>query len=491
MSYCRILFILLLLWGSIACQGTSSSTTGGSDGTSSSGTESGSGGSGTGGSSGSGGSGGGFVMKGSLSSLRVASLEFGKNVATSGTVTDVMIVSPTASDKSCKTTEVDSSGNFQFTLEQGKPWYFLFFDHFKRGPSMFLGRFYSSALDTFAPTSSSGNMDLGRVQIDASTGTATSEKSYDTIVSGLGLSQETATSIGKMDDMARRYDNPDVDNDGQADCGQSNQNYMLDFHVRFNMMVSGRNVDINNIIGQFFSETNTTASYTGTGIYVSYPQTFSSLDTGSVTFVDKTVTTSEAGFLPANTKTSLVTTNNFSSFKGFGPNTTATSELPSGTILFSVGDKTLTFSDVQTPSLAEITAPTGRIFPFIRLNKTSSSCTTHCTLSGVSYQWMEKMETGWQKVGLEELGMVVAKNGGFISFRVNNNSNKTVGITIPKTSVEGTISWDPSKATLSGVGNSEFQNLETSQICHFGLSYDDQLGIRYFEGINDVAGTCS
>ncbi|OGQ23657.1 MAG: hypothetical protein A3I05_01175 [Deltaproteobacteria bacterium RIFCSPLOWO2_02_FULL_44_10] len=433
----------------------------------------------------------GFLMSGKLASLQV-SPSLGK-ASSAGTVTNVIAVQPKTGGISCETGTVSSDGTFSMRLTAGRPWFFYFYDANRRGREMFMARLRSSGLDTFAPTSSTGSLDLETVTVDNSSETASSSKSHSDIISKLGLDTDTANTLADLDDVARRYRNPDVDNDGTVDCGDSSKSFMLDFHVRYNMLENGTQVTVNDMINSFFDTATTTAQYTITGIYVVYSTSFSSASTGSVTFSDSAVTTEEGGAISAGTSTSSVTNNDFGSYHSFGPNISTTSELPSGEIVFTVGSKTLTFSDVQTPSLASLTAPTGRIFPFLKLVTTDSACTSNCTLSSLSYQWMKKTSTSWTAATLAELSTLVTSSGGFLSFRLNTDSNtsQTVGITIPISAIEGTITWQASNVTLSGVTESEFLNLTTNNICHVGLSYDDQLGMRYFEGINNITGTCS
>lgn len=482
---CNKYMKLLAFITSCALIGTGMAACGGSGSSSSSDSGSGSGG----GSSDS----SGFEVSGTLSSVSVAAAEsVGKASGNSGTVTHLIAVSPTIGGIACKTGSVDATaGTFSLRLTAKKPWFLFFADQKKKGKKMFLGRLRSSKLDTFAPTSSTGSLKFGTVSIDAASGTASATATHSEIISGLGVDADTADSLGAKDDMARRYGNPDADDDGELDCNDSSKKYMLDFHVRFNMTVSGQSVKVSDVVDNFLSD-SAVATYTGTGIYVAYPSSFVSADTGSVTFVDSAVTTSEGGAIPKNTATSAVTTNSFSGYYGFGPNTTSTSELPSGDIIFTAGGKTLSFTDVATPSLEELTAPTGRIFPFIKFVKSSASCTSACTPASLDYKWMKKTATGWTAASLAEIDLLVAENTGNLGFRVDldSNSSKVVQFTIPKTAVSGSIEWKAANATLSGVSAAQLTSLTTTQICHIGLSYDDQLGMRYFVGIANASGTC-
>lgn len=491
MRYKSFLFILLSLLIT-SCGGTeststtsSSDTSSGSSGTSSDSTgTSGTTDSGT--SSSEGTSSSALTVSGQFSSLKVSALNL-KEVSSS-TITHVYAVSPATGDTSCKIEEVKSDGSFQLDLKKGRAWMLGFLDKTRTG-SMFLGMFRSSGLRSIW-ANKVGKMDLGTVTISSEVASAST--SHTNLLDSMDISSTLADEFAGMDQTIERYANPDVDNDGTPDCSQSGAQYMLDFHVRFDMKQNGSSIAISDIINNYPSETSTTATYTGTGIYLAYPTSFSSSHDRSVRFVDSNVTTSEGGSITANTETTAVTTNNFGDFYSFGPNATSTSELPSGQIDFKVGDKTLRFTHVKTPALSELTAPVGRVFPFIQFKTTDSTCTADCTLGSLSYKWMEKTADGWKATSLTKLALIASDQGATLSIRFgsDSNSDKTISFTIPITALEGSITWDSSKATLSGVTASELTSMVTTQICHLGLSYDDKLGMRYFEGIQNTHGTC-
>lgn len=462
----------------------------GSSGTSS-GSSSGSSGS-SGGDSGSGDSGGSttaFTVKGALDSVSVGS-SLSKSV--SGTATHIMAVTPTVGGTTCKQGTLDSNGKFSIELTGLKPWLMYFYDKTRSGSGMFLGRLQSSVWDAFTPGTSTGSADLGTISIDASSGKASSSKSHSDILSAFGVTSALGGFMGKLDDAIRRYSNPDMDGDGEVDCSSSKNKFMMDFHVHFDMKISGNSTTIADIIDSYLPDT-VTATYTGTGIYIAYPTSYSTATTGTVTFQDTDVTTSEAGALAKGTATSAVTTNNFSGYYGFGPNITSSSELPTGTIVFTFGGKTLTYTDVQAPPLADLTAPTGRILPFIKFVKSNSACTSSCTIASMDYKWMKKTETGWTAASTDELSVLVAGDGGSAGIRAYTDTNisQIISIAIPITAASGSIAWKVANAGLEGVTEAQFNALTTSEICHLGLSYDDKIGMRYFESIYNASGTCS
>lgn len=410
--------------------------------------------------------------------------------ADTDTVTDVVAVNPNTGNVTCSTIAVDSSGAFTLPVTGELMWVLVFLNRLGIGSDMFVGQFQTGDLNTLPINATSGTVDLGTIAVDSAEGIATSDVDSGTILEEISLDSDAAEIIGGQDEISGRYSNPDMDGDGEIDCGQSDHTFMLDFHIRFSMLKDGVAATVADILNSFLSEAVTTTEYSMTGVYVSYLNTFSSATTGTVTFVNSNVVTSEGGAIPANTATSDVTLNASGSYNGYGPNITGESELPTGAIVFAFGDKALTFSNVQTPRLAELNAPTGRIFPFIKFNMTSASCTTNCTLSSVAYKWMKKTSTGWTAATLAELSTLMNSTGGYVSIKVNNDSSRVVGFTIPITDVEGTIDWAAANATLTGVTESEFTSMLTAHICNLGISYDDKLGMRYFSGIANGPGTC-
>lgn len=470
--------LLILSWAACGGSGSSSTTS------SSSGTDSGSGGSGTSSTA--------FTVSGGLASTTVTSISKSTGKSVSGTATHIMAVTPTVGGTTCKQGTIDSGGKFSIELTGLKPWLLYFYDKTRSGSSMFLGRIHSSVWDAFTPGSSTGSADLGTLTIDSATGKASSSKSHSDILSAFGMTSALGGFMGKLDDAIRRYSNPDMDGDGEVDCSSSKNKFMMDFHVHFDMKVNGTTATIADIVDNYLPDT-ATATYTGTGIYIAYPTSFSSATTGSIKFQDTDVTTNEGGAIPKNTATSNVIANNFSGYYGFGANTTSTSELPTGTIIFTFGSKTVTYTDVQAPSLADLTAPTGRILPFIKFVKSNSSCTSACTLASLDYKWMKKDETGWTAASTDELSLLVAGDGANIGIRVAKDTadDKIFEITIPKTAASGSITWKASNMRLSGATATEVDTLTTNNICHLGLSYDDQIGMRYFESIYNATGTCS
>lgn len=434
----------------------------------------------------------GFTVKGTLASTALSSISAGKDGAAASAITDVLAVNPRTGNVSCKTATVGSDGKFEVEVTNQSFWSFFFFNRLSSGTGMLGGWFRSSWMNGIVPNKSTGTADLGTVTIDTAAQTADTDQTKEDLLEETGLDSTTADEIGTMDNEVGRYSNADTDNDGLVDCDESNHKFMLDFHVRYDIYNGAQRTKVSDIIGSYYDTATTTFTYASTGIYVAYPTAFSSLDTGSVKFVDTDVITSEGGAITKNTSTSSVTTNNFTGYKGFGSNLTSTSTMPQGTIIYAFGDKTLTFTKIETPTLAEISASTNRIFPFIKLNKTDTGCTSNCTLASIDYKWMKKTATSWTDATTTEISLITESGTGVFSFYVDNTSSgKYVSFVIPSATTSGTILWQSANASLTGITATEFTNLVTTQICNIGLSYDDKFGMRYFQNINDATGTCS
>lgn len=469
-----------------ACGSTGTSSSSGSSGSS----DSGSSGS-SGGSSGSSDTSTGFTVSGTLSSTSVS---LNKSLG-SGTITDIMAVSPKTAGAECKKASVASGGIFNIKIDGKKPWFLYFLDRAKQGAAMFMGRLQaSSAMTTFTPAETTGSMDVGTVTVDATNETATPSKTESEITSGLGLDSTTTETLKSVDGAAKRYGNPDMDNDGSVDCNSETKttaSYFLDFHMRYDMQTAGVNAKVSDVVDAYLGDTML-PSYNSTGIYVAYPDSYSSTKSGTITFVDSAVTTQEGGAISANTPSSDITVlDDFGSYHGWGVNLGVSTQTYSGDIIFIIGgSKTLTFTDVAMPSLTVLQSPTGRIFPFIKFTKSDPSCTSNCTIASFSYKWMKKTASGWTPATLSEVNFLVASGGIGFRYALETASTKYINYSFSTEKISDSVTWAPANFSLQNVTDSEFQNLYTSQICHVGLNHDDKLGFRYFQNIYNSTGTC-
>lgn len=429
----------------------------------------------------------GFHVTGNLSSSQSPFLSaYLKDGGSAEDVTDVIAVAPTATGVTCATAEVGADGSFDVEISPDQIWGLFFVNRQTSGSSMFLAWYFDQLMHSLSPNKTDGTVALETVTIDSSAESATSSVDQTEILSDLDIDTTTAETIGAQDQVLSRYSNPDIDNDGTIDCTNSTEKFIFDFHIRYDAKINGTKATINDLLNAFFSETATTFQYSSTGVYVAYPTSYSSAATGTVTFENTDVTTERDGAVAAGTAISDTIDNSFSGYYGYGTNLISTSELPSGTVKFEFNGKILTFSNVETPTLVQLNAAVDRIFPFIKITTTDSSCTNNCAVSNISYKWMKRTDSGWTNASATEIEMLVASGGGGFSFYVSNDAGKYVHMAIPGSATSGTIEWTAANVSLTGVTAAEFAAITTGQICNIGLSYDDQLGMRYFENIDDT-----
>jgi hypothetical protein len=405
-------------------------------------------------------------------------------------VTSVVAITTTAENLGCTVVDVGDDGSFDIELEPENVWGVFFIDDTQTGSDMFVGGFETDSMHSVPPNRTDIAADLGDVTVDSDAGTATPETRESDLLDDFDIDSATAETIGSQDEVLSRYSNPDVDNDGEVDCVDSATNYMFDFHIHYTPAVGGVNAKISDIIGAFLSD-SATFEYGNTGVYIAYLKSFSSAQTGSVTFVDTDVVLEHDGStVPANTAISGddVSPSSFGDYYMYGPTLAATSDLPSGSVVFRFGDRVLSYTNVVTPSLEQLGAATNRIFPFIKFIRTTG-CVGNCTMSGIGYKWMKKTEDGWEEATLEEITLLVeGENGATVSFRPAGVQDKAVTFNIPPTAVSGTVEWLPENANFDTdhLTNAEFRAITTEELCHVGISYDDKLGMRYFEAFDKL-----
>jgi hypothetical protein len=110
---------------------------------------------------------------------------------------------------------------------------------------------------------------------------------------------------------------------------------------------------------------------------------------------------------------------------------------------------------------------------------TDAACRGRCVIAAVEYEWRRQVDGGWRLATAEELALLAAEGGGYLSLRLGSEvDGEGVGVVIPVAQPAGTLD----APRLRGVW--------TSDVCHLGLSVDDKLGMRHFAGIQNTPGSC-
>jgi hypothetical protein len=416
-------------------------------------------------------------------------------------VDHVVAVAPSSQSQVRAYSEVGTDGSFALDIDPDHPWVLVFVDSTRVGADMIAGVLGAGTLDTLTPTAS-GAVALGDVTVDES-GEATAGLSYDELVTALGLEPAAAEYLGALDDLCLRYVNPDIDGDGVLDVLEpQDHRFLLDFHVQRAMLEDGLSATIADLVGRFLDPATTTSSFGGTGVYVTVPAAFwdGPVDDASMTFSadlhyyvqqkggGSTLETATAG--TAVTGDGLMTSS-LGDSRSVGVYAAPGFDLPQGSYTTDLGEIALTFTSVTTLTDAELTSAEGTLLPFVRFVPADAKCTETCTIAALDVEWRKRTADGWILATAEELALTVSEGGGFASIRVGSDAaTETIGILLPAEAPTASVAWEAASAFLDGIDEAEFLALTTDQLCHFGLSYDDRLGMRHFAGIGNAPGTC-
>ncbi len=432
--------------------------------------------------------GGGFQISGRVGALS------GLRIAGTGNVSHVMAVNPETASPDRRIDEVASDGSFTLDVAPGNPYVLVFVDDSQVGLDMIVGIFRANTLDTLAAApGTEGGADLGEVGIDGE-GVATAETTYDTLLTQLGLSAETALTLGAVDDLSLRMANPDIDGNGAIDM-LTQQHFSLDFHVRADNMFQGgfqiNPATIDDITNQFLAATGPDAAYVSFGlssIYAIYPNSYDGTDyveggalQNGATY---TATHSDASAVDAPTSFSSAPFNDVQQW-GADYNLLMNVEMPgSGAspaqIVFGLANSTLTFPNVLTRTQAELESA-GTIVPFIRLNTVGDD--PNGVIESLDYKFMKRVsDTEWTLATAEELALIVNQDGAHAGFTIGNTQGNVFSLELPPVA-EGTIEWIPANGNLEGtLSADEVTNATPDSICGMVASYDDKLGLRIFAG---------
>lgn len=405
-------------------------------------------------------------------------------------ITHVMAVNPSSANPVRYLQPVAADGTFAIGVDLNTPWVIVLVDSHYSGADMVAGVFRSSDLDLDSVAASApGSVDLGDVNVGDDL-VASASVTTSNLLTALGLSRAAATLLGEMDDISLRYVNPDIDGNGTIDVLEPDARYGLDFHLRYSMNDGSRNIALSSLLNQYADATTTRAVY-GLGSAIAYwfnPTLFGT--TSASDFRIRFPSGSGAYSAPPlqGSYSANVWIEDDSAFytsagsNSLGISFDSTQPFPVGEYDFEVKGRQLTFTDVRTHSLAELNAGASLIIPFLKLDARDTSCTGwSCAVTGFGYKWMKRGEAGWVAASAEEVALVVPQRGGFVGFQPGGVASKRLEYIIPGEPVEGTIPFAMPN-NMMNVTSSEIAALTVGDLCHLGVSYDDTLGMRIFQG---------
>jgi hypothetical protein len=415
------------------------------------------------------------------------------DAAVEHSVTHVMAVNPATANPVRYLSPIAADGTFAIGVDLNTPWVFVLVDSHQVGKNMIAGVFRGSAfdLDSLAATRP-GMVDLGVVDVDEASGAATASTPTATLLSALGLSDAAATLLGSMDDISLRYVNPDIDGNGKIDV-QEGVSYPLDFHIRYDMTTRGSAglIPLTALRNAYADSATTDARYSlGSAIaYWANPQQFGTTTSADYRIRFPTASgTFQAPPRMGSFAANVWIDNDSYFYTSAGSNSVGisfdyTQPFPTGEYVFEVKGTALTYTNVRTHTLPELNAGADLIIPFLKLNVPDSACTGWaCKVTGLDYRWMKRDGTSWVAATSEEIALVVPQHGGFLGFRPGNLPDQRLELTIPGNPATGTLSFATPNNIQGGVSAEQIANLTIGQLCHVGVSYDDTLGMRIFQG---------
>ncbi len=386
-------------------------------------------------------------------------LDFGSQV------THVVAASPGSAERIV--VEVMPDGSFDLAVSPGAQWVVTFADWTKVGMDMQVATLEANGIDAFAPQVA-GLLDMGTVAVDK--GRAHGTAAWSDVIEALGIDDATATRMGRTDNLALRYANPDVDNDGTLDALQYGHSFKLDIAGSFSLTTKGRAVTIDDLVEGTFAKP--ALSYFGTTIQAAVPAAMNmNMQSGTLMFEQPfygaAATQMVAPFTPVGAPHVKVGSLDGSAM--IGVVSRAGEDVPSGAYELSFDSGQLTFSDVHVPSAASIETGRDYAVPFLHIRATDPACRFGCDIAALDVEWRTLTADGWQPVAAPSdarIDLVASLNG------------KRTALTTKLDDGASTINWVDMPVGSTGILQSELAYVQTSEICYVALSYQSELGMK-------------
>ncbi|WP_141733077.1 hypothetical protein [Oligoflexus tunisiensis] len=393
--------------------------------------------------------------------------------------------------------EVDAEGNFELAIGKEQPWVLNYVDDSKTGNEMIVSSFQSETLDTLSAGEDAESIAMGTVDVSADT--AAMDMAAADFLAAIKMSASAAATMGALDDVSRRYSNPDIDNNSKIDAVEG-KSYRIDFHNRFTAQTAaGSALSITDLKNAFYPD-DVVFSYTGTGIMPQIPKD----DLGGTapstyrwTFTTDIPVATNGGnvcegmtagdVLTAGTAFQLTYDSNSGADADAFTFSLETANLKAGDYKLETGDKTYQWTNV---AVSDFSAGKGFLALFIRIDVDANE-----KMTGISYQWKKKTDTGYTLASVEEIKLIVKLRdeetdfGGYISLKYQGDEPKgSIGVSVPVTQAEGSVvladGLETGQVNVNGTVLTEqmvkdgvlFSDFTTNP----GVSYDDKLGMRFF-----------
>ena len=357
---------------------------------------------------------------------------------------------------------VAADGSFDLPLAPGYAWSVAFVDNHQVGSAMVIGALAADDVDAFVPAAS-GAVDLGNITFSdrAHASIATSA-----LVTALGM---TSATPGATDDLAMRYTNPDLDNDGVIDALQSDRGYRLDFLAKAQLTNGGHVATIDDMVrGMSYIG----VSYIETGIVVSLPPLRSAvdhrLDGAMMAFTAPYYGSYEGAATPVTPAGGAITApelklGTVDGYPTIGAFARGGFDLPRGEYTVALRDQVLTFSNVQPPHASELMGDV--IVPVVQLVTAAPGCVADCPIASLRAEWMRHTNGGWN---------TVATIGHGAHVEIVRTDGAMLAADLPATPT-AEVQWQQMATTMTPA---EMATITTSQLHYVALTYTDEVGMQ-------------
>ena len=362
--------------------------------------------------------------------------------------------------------DVAADGSFDIALDPRTQWVLTFTDWKRTGADMQVATLQANGLDALVPQTP-GSVDLGNINIKS--GRAHGSVNWEELLIALGLDDATATRMGRTDNLALRYANPDIDNDGTIDALQYDHQFRLDISGSFKLTSNGKDATVFDLVNGYAAAG---IRYTGTTIQAVVPRPMTmNMASGKLMFEQPFYGSAMGPSTPMiapgteigapHVKFGELDGNRF-----IGVHSRAGKDAPSGAYHFGFDGGHLTFSDVNVPAAQSLESAKDYAVPFLRIRTTDASCKAECDIGALELDWRRMTADGWQPAAAQpaRIDMAVKLNG----------RSTYLGADLTSAS----LAWSDMPVANTGILMSELAYVQTSEICFVQVSYETELGMK-------------
>jgi hypothetical protein len=364
---------------------------------------------------------------------------------------------------------LDGDRVFSLALEPDLQWVVTFADWTRVGRDMQIATLQANGLDAFR-SSEPTTVDFGTIKFRNDRAYGSIE--YGDLLMSLGLDHEEATRLGRIDNLALRYANPDIDGDGSIDALQFGHDYRLDIAGTFQLTNNHRAVTVADLVGTTWA--NRGLDYTATTIQAAVPRAMNmNMASGTLKFDAPffgtalgEATQMVAAGMPVGAP--HVKVGELDGTPMIGVVATGDKDAPRGSYRFAFANGALTFSDVHAPTTATLSGGLDYAVPFIRIEPTDATCKVDCDIARLDIAWQRMVADAWTPTSGHDvrIEMAISLNG------------KPTYLAADLDASTSSLAWRDMPVWNTGITQHELTYVQTSEICYLALTYTSELGMK-------------